>query len=311
MGTEKYRLLTRSDFDGLACAVLFREMDLIDEIKFVHPRDMQAGNIAVSSHDISANLPWVAGIHLAFDHHESEVLRGNGAGNGPSHIINPRALSAARVVYDHYGGGKRFPEHFAELVQAADKIDSADYDRQEILHPRGWTLLGFITDSRTGFGRFRTFRISNYDLMMDLIDHCRTRTIDEILVLPDVLERIELYRRHAEPSRRQIEESSRVEGNVLVTDLRGAETIYVGNRFLRYALYPQTNISVQVMWGLHRQNTVITLGKSIFNKTSGVNIGAVMLEYGGGGHENAGTCQVENEQADQVLAAVVSRIRED
>ncbi len=308
MATGKYRLLTRSDFDGLACAVLLRELDLIDEIKFVHPRDMQEGSIEVSARDMTANLPFVEGVHLAFDHHVSEVIRGGSP--KPNRIIDPKAFSAARVVFGYYGGDGRFPKHFIEIVNAADKIDSAAYDMEDVMHPRGWTLLGFITDSRTGFGRFRIFRISNYDLMMDLIDHCRTKTIDEILVLPDVLERIELYRQQADPNRRQIERSSRVEGNVLVTDLRQEETIYVGNRFLRYALYPETNISMQVMWGLNRQNTVITLGKSIFNKTSQVNIGAIMLEYGGGGHENAGTCQVANEKADEIIPAVVEKIRE-
>lgn len=309
MKTEKYRILTRSDFDGLACGVLFRELDLIDEIRFVHPRDMQAGGIAVSSRDISANLPYVQGIHLAFDHHESEVIRAKGLRE--NHIIDPRALSAARVIFDHYGGAESFPAHFGEIIDAADKIDSAAYSREDVLNPQGWTLLGFITDSRSGFGRFRHFSISNYDLMMNLIDHCRALRINEILVLPDVLERIELYHQHIEPSRRQIHEVSRVEGNVLITDLRQVETIYVGNRFLRYALYPQTNISAQVMWGLNRQNTVISLGKSIFDKSSQVNIGAIMLEYGGGGHMAAGTCQVENHRADQILEEIVTRIRED
>lgn len=303
----KYRLLTRSDFDGLVCAVLLRELDLIDDIVFVHPKDMQDGKIEISDRDMTTNLPYVEGVFLSFDHHISETLRGRPR---PNHIIDPKGLSAARVVFDHYGGQKAFPAGFADMIRAADKIDSAAYSMDDVLDPKDWVLLGFLTDSRTGLGRFREFRISNYDLMMNLIELCRTESIGKILAVPDVKERIDLYRDHLILYRRQIAECSRVDGNVLVTDLRKLDTIYVGNRFLRYALHPETNISVQVMWGLGGSNTVITLGKSIFNKTSRVNIGEIMLDYQGGGHENAGTCQVENDKAEEVLEKIVERVRD-
>jgi nanoRNase/pAp phosphatase (c-di-AMP/oligoRNAs hydrolase) len=304
--TQKYRLLTRSDFDGLVAAVLLKHLDMIDEIVFVHPKDMQDEKIPLTDRDIATNLPYVPGLVLCFDHHESEVLRGKKRDN---HIIDPHACSAARVVWDYYGGAKSFPELFLPMIEAADKIDSANLTMGEVMNPAGWVLLGFITDSRTGLGRFRNFKVSNYDLMMQLIDLCRTKELDDILELPDVIERINLYRKHDELSRRQIENCSRIEDEVLIIDLRNEETIYAGNRFTRYALYPETNLSIQIMWGRNKQNTVIAMGRSIFNKTSTVNIGELTLGFEGGGHEGAGTCQVANDKADETLAVIMDRVR--
>ena len=305
----KFRLVTRSDFDGLVCAVLLKHLDLIDEILFVHPKDMQDGKIAISSRDITTNLPYVAGAHLAFDHHLSETIRNTG--ERQNHIIDPSAPSAARVVYDYYGGGNKFPSSWNDMMLAVDKGDSAQFNREEVLNPQGWDLLNFLMDARTGLGRFRDFRISNYNLMMDLIDYCRTHTIDEIMALPDVKERKDLYFEHAEKCKEQIRRCSTVHKNLVVLDLRREETIYAGNRFVIYALYPEQNISIHVLWGLKNQNTVFATGKSILNRTSKTNIGALMLEYGGGGHENAGTCQVENDMAEEVLGALIARINKE
>ncbi|WP_342119578.1 exopolyphosphatase [Pseudoduganella sp. OTU4001] len=305
----KFRLVTRSDFDGLVCAVLLKHLDLIDEILFVHPKDMQDGKIAISSRDITTNLPYVAGAHLAFDHHLSETIRNTG--DRQNHIIDPNAPSAARVVYDYYGGGNKFPSAWNDMMLAVDKGDSAQFNRDEVLNPQGWDLLNFLMDARTGLGRFRDFRISNYNLMMDLIDYCRSHTIDEIMALPDVKERKDLYFEHAEKCKEQIKRCATVHKNLVVLDLRKEETIYAGNRFVIYALYPEQNISIHVLWGLKNQNTVFATGKSILNRTSKTNIGALMLEYGGGGHENAGTCQVENEMAEDVLGALVARINKE
>lgn len=303
---NKYRLVTRSDFDGLVCAVLLRHLDLIDDILFVHPKDMQDGKIAVGPRDITTNLPYVQGAHLVFDHHLSETIRNTG--RRENHIIHPQAPSAARVVYDHYGGARAFPALWDEMMAAVDKGDAARFSREEVLDPRGWDLLNFLMDARTGLGRFHEFRISNYQLMMDLIGHCATKGIDEVMALPDVAERTALYLRHSELCKEQIRRCARVERNLVVLDLRDEALIYAGNRFIIYALFPETNISIHVLWGLKQQNTVFATGKSILNRTSKTNIGALMLEYGGGGHENAGTCQVDNEMAADVLGALVHRI---
>jgi nanoRNase/pAp phosphatase (c-di-AMP/oligoRNAs hydrolase) len=270
---------------------------------------MQDGKIAITSRDITTNLPYVSGAHLAFDHHLSETIRNTG--DRQNHVIDPNAPSAARVVYDYYGGGNKFPSAWNDMMLAVDKGDSAQFNRDEILNPKGWDLLNFLMDARTGLGRFRDFRISNYNLMMDLIDYCRAHTISEIMALPDVKERSDLYFDHAEKCKEQIRRCSTVHKNLVVLDLRKEETIYAGNRFVIYALYPDQNISIHVLWGLKNQNTVFATGKSILNRTSKTNIGALMLEYGGGGHENAGTCQVENDMAEEVLGALIARINKE
>jgi nanoRNase/pAp phosphatase (c-di-AMP/oligoRNAs hydrolase) len=309
MSVQKYRLVTRSDFDGLVCAVLLNELDLIDEIKFVHPKDMQDGKVEISGRDITTNLPYVPGVHLAFDHHLSETFRN--PGERPEHIIYPDAPSAARVVFEHYGGKNRFPASFAEMMAAVDKGDAAQFTREEILHPQGWVLLNYLMDARTGLGRFREFRISNYALMMDLIKYCRDHGIDEILSLPDVKERVDLYFEHADKAKAQILRCATVHHNLVVLDLRNEETIWPTNRFMIYALFPATNISIHVMWGVQKQNTVFATGKSILDRSSKTSIGELMLQYGGGGHENAGTCQVANDQAERVLQKLIARINAD
>lgn len=305
MSVQKFRLVTRSDFDGLVCAVLLKHLDLIDDIQFVHPKDMQDGKIAITHRDITTNLPYVEGVNLAFDHHLSEVMRVDIRAN---HIIDPEAPSAARVVWGHYGGSQVFPDCWDTMMDAVDKADSAQFEREEILHPEGWVLLNFLMDPRTGLGRFREFRISNYRLMMDLIDYCKDHDIDQILALPDVRERVDLYFEQEARFKEQIARCATVHGNLVILDLRHEETIWAGNRFMIYALFPECNISIHVLWGMKRQNTVLATGKSIFDRSSNVNIGGLMFDYDGGGHDAAGTCQIANEQAEQVLQELIAEI---
>jgi nanoRNase/pAp phosphatase (c-di-AMP/oligoRNAs hydrolase) len=304
----KYRLVTRSDFDGLVCAVLLRVLDMIDEITFVHPKDVQDGVVDITERDILTNLPFAPGAHMVFDHHHSETLRNKG--DRSNHVIDPDAPSAARVIYDYFGGTERFPEISDELMRAVDQADSADYALDDILDPRGWTLLNFLMDSRTGLGRFREFRISNYQLMMLLIDAClQLQTVDEILELPDVRERAELYRDCSAMFVEQLRRVSHVDGDVVVVDLREEETIHAGNRFMVYALYPQARVSIHIIWGRQKLNTVFACGKSILDRTSPVDIGEVMLRYGGGGHLAAGTCQVPHEDSARVLQEIIEALK--
>ncbi len=305
---KKFRLITRSDMDGLVCAVLLKHLDLIDDIKFVHPKDMQDGKIEVTQNDITTNLPYVDGVYLAFDHHLSETIRNKNIQK--NHIILPDAPSAAEVVYQYFGGRERFPKHFDEMIAAANKADSAQFSKDEILNPKGWVFLSFLMDSRTGLGRFRDFRISNYELMMSLIDSCKDKTVDEIMQLPDVKERVDLYHRYQKEFVEQLKRCSTIDNNVLILDLRDEEIIYPGNRFMIYALFPQINVSIHQIWGLKKQNTVFAVGKSIINKTSKANIGELMLKYEGGGHEAAGTCQVAHDIADAVLEDIVESLKE-
>jgi nanoRNase/pAp phosphatase (c-di-AMP/oligoRNAs hydrolase) len=306
MSDKTFRLVTRSDFDGLVCAVLLKEKGLIHDILFVHPKDMQDGKIDITENDITTNLPYVATAHLAFDHHLSETIRNTG--ERKNHIILADAPSAARVVYDYYGGKAAFPTISEEMMLAVDQADSAQYSLEDILHPEKWTLLNYLMDARTGLGRFREFRISNYQLMMMLIDCCRTMNIEQILELPDVKERRELYAAHRQLAENQIRKCSTVHEKTVVLDLREEETIYAANRFLIYALYPQCTLSIHRLWGLKKQNSVLAIGKSILDRSSAVNVGEMCLKYGGGGHHAAGTCQVENGWADITLDAVLAQI---
>lgn len=305
---DKKRLVTRSDFDGLVCAMILREMDLIDEIKFVHPKDVQDGKVEITDNDITTNLPFDPRVGLAFDHHESELIRVSREKYADKYIIEPHAKSAARVVYNYYGGAAALPRISEEIMEAVDKGDSADFTLDEILNPKGWVLMNFIMDARTGLGRFHDFRISNYDLMMQLIDYCVQNPVEDVLALPDVKERVDLYFEQQELFKEQIGRIAKMEDRVVVLDLRNEDTIYAGNRFMIYAMYPEAEISVHVAWGFRKQNTAVMIGKSIINRSSDVNIGELCLKYGGGGHANAGTCQLENDMVDAVLPDIVATL---
>ena len=271
---------------------------------------MQDGKIEVTPNDVLANIPYAPGCGLWFDHHSSEEER-KAYGNffGVSDVTSP---SATRVIYNHYGGARTFDcEHLQDLVGAADKADSADLTVDEILNPAGWTLLSFILDPRTGLGRYKDYRISNYQLMLDMIDYCRTMSVDEILQLPDVQERVERYFEQDKLFRDMVAENSAVRDNVIILDLRDTEEIYTGNRFMLYSLHPDQNISIQVMWGYQKQNIVMTCGHSIINRTSNTDVGSLMLKHGGGGHHRVGTCQVPTETADAVLEELIQKMNAD
>jgi nanoRNase/pAp phosphatase (c-di-AMP/oligoRNAs hydrolase) len=306
---QSHRLVTRSDMDGLVSAVLLKHLGIVDEIMFAHPKDIQDGLVELTERDILTNLPYNEGVHLVFDHHFSERLR-NPLGS-ENHIIDPKAPSVARVVYKHFGGSEAFPDEWIEMMAAVDKADAALYTMDDVLHPDGWELLSFIMDSRTGLGRFRDFRISNYQLMMELIEYCGEHTINEILELPDVRERVKLYFDHEPEFKEQLRRVSTVHRNLVVLDLRDQETIFAGNRFMVYALYPETNISMHIIWGKQKQNTVFAVGRSIFDRGSRTNVGELMLAYEGGGHVKAGTCQMPNDQAEAIRDELVEKIVAD
>ncbi len=304
----KKRLVTRSDFDGLVCAMLLKELDIIDDIRFVHPKDVQDGKIDLNENDITTNLPFDSRVGMAFDHHESELIRNDVEKNKDKYVIDGKAKSAARVVYDYYGGADKFKRVSEEIMLAVDKGDSADFTEDEILNPTGWVLMNFLMDARTGLGRFRNFRISNYELMMELIDYCTNHTINEVLELPDVRERVDMYFEQQELFKEQLSRITKIHDKVAVIDLRNEEVIYTGNRFMVYAMWPEIEISVHVAWGFKKQNTAVMIGKSIINKSSSFNIGELCLSYGGGGHANAGTCQLDNDKVDGELPTIIDKL---
>jgi hypothetical protein len=302
------RLITRSDFDGLACAVLLRTAGITDSRLFVHPKDVQDGLIEVNANDVLANIPYAEGCGLWFDHHSSEDERVKMAGKfkGDSRP----APSAARVIYDYYGGEKIFG-HLQDMMLAVDKSDSGQLTVGEIMNPKGWILLSFVMDPRTGLGRFKDYRISNYQLMDDLIELLGKKPIEEILQLPDVAERVKRYYEQNDLFKQMILKHTRTDENVIITDLRGVDVIYSGNRFLIYSLYPEQNISVWMIDGRNKQNCVYAVGHSIIKRTSKTDVGSLMLKYGGGGHKVVGTCQVPYEKADMVLKELVTTMKKD
>jgi len=300
------RLLTRSDFDGLACGALLVYLGLIDDWKFVHPKDIQDGLVEATDNDILANIPYIKGCKLWFDHHSSETER-----LGRSTYfegVSRRAPSCARVVYEYYGGDEKLGR-FSEMIRYVDKVDSGNLTADEILNPYGWVLLGFIMDPRTGLGRFRDFTISNYDLMKELARLCAEKNIDEIMSSPDIKERLDVYREQTNLFTDMVKKHAKTIGNAIYVDLRGVETIHAGNRFLIYTLFPDQNISVWVIDGRNKANAAITVGYSIINRSATVDVGSLMLFYGGGGHFQVGTCQVAYDEADKIIEQILDKVK--
>ena len=300
------RLVTRSDFDGLACAVLLKAANLIDEYKFAHPKDLQDGLVQVTQNDILANVPYVEGCGMWFDHHSSENER---IGNVEYRGLSKLSPSCARVIWEYFGGHAKFSPALDTMLEAVDKVDSGRLSLEDIKNPTGWVLLGFVMDPRTGLGRYRDYRISNYQLMLDMIEYCGTKTAEQVLAEPDVVERTERYFTQQKNFEDMIRRCAKIEGKVIVLDLRNEPEIFAGNRFTMYAMYPDCNVSIQVIWGLKQQNVVFTVGHSILNRTCTVDVGSLMLAYGGGGHLRVGTCQVPTEKADEALPLIIEALK--
>ena len=300
------RLVTRSDFDGLACGALLLEAGVIDTWTFAHPKDLQDGLVPVDENDCLANVPYVEGCGLWFDHHSSEHERQQLAGKykGESRITP----SCARIIYEYYGGRERFGPYYDDIMEAVDKVDSANLTIEEVQHPTGWILIGFLMDPRTGLGRWRNFTIPNYKLMEVLMHACRNMSTEEILALPDVKERIDVYFEQTEKFKEMVTAHTRVEKDVIITDLRGVDPIYTGNRFMIYSMYPEQNISAWIVTGKGGHGCSAAVGYSILNRTSKVNVGSLMLKYGGGGHQAVGTCQFSDENMDTELPKMLDEL---
>ena len=299
------RLVTRSDFDGLVCGALLKEAGIIDTWQFAHPKDLQDGLVEITENDCLANVPFVEGCGLWFDHHSSEFERNQleGKYKGESRLTP----SCARIIYEYYGGGDKFPQ-FGEMMEAVDKVDSGRLTADEILNPTGWILIGFLMDPRTGLGRWRNFTISNYQLMEKLMDACRTMDTEEILNLSDVKERIEVYFEQTEKFKEMVKAHTRVEKDVIISDLRGVDPIYTGNRFMIYSMYPEQNISAWIVNGKGGKGCSVAVGYSVLNRTSNVDVGSLMLKYGGGGHKAVGTCPFSDEEMDQKVPQLLEEL---
>jgi len=308
MSDQKYRLVTRADFDGVVSGTLLLELDMVDDIVFAEPKEIQDGDFQVGENDILTNLPYVEKAYLCLDHHASEVER---VGQRDNLVIDDKAPSAARVVYNHFGGKKAFPMISEEMLAAVDQADSAQYSEEDILAPEPWVLLNFVLDPRTGLDRFGTFAISHEQFMKDMMVYCRHHPVDEILKIPDVEERLHLYSLHEEFFETQLRRSTTVYDNLVVFDLRKETEMFAGNRFMIYAIFPQCNISIQVIPEIEPGKCLLATGKSLLDRSSKTDVGHLMLKYGGGGHRQVGTCRIENDRVDEVLKELITKITAD
>ena len=305
------RLLTRSDFDGFVCAAMLEELGVVDEVIYVHPKDLQDGKIEATDNDVIANLPFVAGCGMWFDHHSSEHerLQLKGKFTGASELVS----SAAQVIYNYYSKNEANAEKvkkFEDLVKIAGTADAAEFTQEDIINPRGWTMLAFIADPRTGLGYKRNFRISNFELMKSIPNLLRTKSVGEILAIPDFQERIRAYHEENERYKMLLKEIAQIKGDAILIDMRRQKEIPVGNRFMEYILFPEQNISIRIADGRNKEFAMISVGHSIFNKTSDIDVGALTLNFGGGGHKKAGTCQVKYEDVDTIVHEMLYRIND-
>lgn len=299
------RLVTRDDFDGICCAALLRELGVVDEIHYATPNDIQAGKVPITQNDVLANVPFIEGCGLWFDHHMSEAERLKIEGNYKG--LSTKSPSAARVIYDFYEGPQRL-NRFNEMMKYVDIVDSASFGEDDVLNPQGWILLGFLCDPRSGLDRVSGFSISNEQFVQDIVEHIRNHNIHEILNLPDIMERTEMYFQMHSFCKDFLMTYSRVDGPVVITDTRGFEEIPPGNRFLIYSLFPKASISIAIIEE-DDGSVTFSVGHSVMNRTSKVNVGSMLLRHGGGGHARVGSCQVPGNKANEVLKLLIAEIK--
>jgi hypothetical protein len=285
--------------DGLVSAVLLTTMENVDSLELIHPQDITDDKFEVKEGDILANLPYHPNCAMWFDHHEitdsnrkpPEVYKGK-------HAI---LQSVARVVYEYYRSEKL--DRFEPLIAETDRFDSAQLTIEDISDPRGAILLGFTIDPRTGFGIDRHFFIT-------LVELLKTFDIDRVLQTAEVARRVKTYRENDFRFLQVLNDHTRIDHNVIITDFRNILTIPVGNRFLIYTLYPECNVSVRVQWGPRKEFVAATIGHSILNRTCKTDIGRLCSDFGGGGHKGAGACTLDPASADGKLKKIMHRLKE-
>jgi hypothetical protein len=282
--------------------VLLTCVEDIGEIQLAHPQDITDKRLHVDEGDILANLPYHPACGMWFDHHLlTESNEKPPAGFAGRHELAP---SAARVIYDHYIADHPELERFQRLLDETDRLDSAQLSADDVLSPKGYVLLGFTLDPRSGLGSWESYFHS-------LVDLLKTRPIEEVLARPEVADRVERMRAQDEAFRRVTREHSRLEGNVVVTDFRSLEQPPVGNRFLVYTLYPEANISLRVHRAPGPAHIAVAVGHSIFNRTSNTNVGELMARHNGGGHKGAGTCLLPADDADRLVDELIQIMQRD
>jgi oligoribonuclease NrnB/cAMP/cGMP phosphodiesterase (DHH superfamily) len=293
------RLVTRGDLDGLTCAVIITTNEKIDDILLIHPQDITDKKVEIRQGDILANVPYHPACTRWFDHH----LQTENNPKAPARFDGAYALapSAAGLAYEYYGGAEKMPQ-FEELVRQTDRLDSAQLTRDDIENPRGYILLGFTVDGRTGMGDVNEY----FRLLVDLL---KRKPIEKVLKHPEVKKRCDWLRRENEVFRQALRAHSRMDGNVVVTDFRGLDKVPVGNRFLVYALFPEATVSVRLHWGPNRKTVIAAVAHSILNRTSATNVGQLLSRYGGGGHRGAGTVPLPPARAEDAVAEIIRTLK--
>ena len=293
------RVITRGDMDGMTSTVLLSLVENVTEVAFSHPKDMQDGKMAVNENDIIVNLPYAKGCGMWFDHHSSEETKMPEFGAFKGRFA--KAPSAAHVINDYYKNPAF--EQFKDLLQATDRLDSANLTPEDVTSPSGWILLGLTLDPRSGLAmEFRTY-------FRWLVGYVKEMPLEKVLQHQEVLKRCQRVLQEQDEFKKLLKEYSHQEANVIITDLRGVRQMPAGNRFLVYTMYPKANVEVRIFPGM-LDNTVVAVGHSIFNRTCKVNLGKLMAEYGGGGLPGAATCQLHDEEADAKIAEIVGRLKE-
>jgi hypothetical protein len=295
------RLVTRGNLDGLTCAVLIDHAERIGKIELIHPQDITDDKFQVEPTDILANLPYHRNCAKWFDHHSHTRTYER----PPSKFEGRYGLapSTARLVYDYYLWDNPGFNAYEDLVRETDRYDGAGLTMADVLDPKDYILLGFTLDPRTGLGPFQ-------DYFMNLLDVLRDGTIEEVLELPEVQERKRRMEEGREPYLAATRKYSRMVNRVLVTDLRAAEPMPAGNRFLVYTHYPEANVWLRIAWGPKKEFVVATVGHNIFNRTCPVHVGGLLAKYGGGGHRGAGATPIGIENADQIIEELIQKLNE-
>lgn len=293
------RLITRGDLDGLTSSVIITSNEKIDSVKLVHPQDITDQRIDVTKNDILANLPYDSRCGKWFDHH---ILTDNNP-KPPEKFDGAYGLapSAARLVYEYYGGERKMPQ-FKQLVAETDRLDSAQLTPKDVTDPKDYILLGYTIDNRTGLGAFEDYFL----LLQDLL---KSEPIEKIIQHPLVAQRWQKILADQVAFREATLKASKAEGNLVITDFREAASIPTGNRFLIYTLFPDVNVSLRIHWGPQRRFVVAAIGHSIFNRTCRTNVGELMGRYGGGGHRGAGTAPLPAEKADAQLKEIIAELK--
>lgn len=289
------RIVTRSDFDSVVCAVLLYDaLDIHTPVKWAEPDEIQKGLVDIQEGDIVANLPYAPGCSLWFDHHFSNQCKESFTG---AFRIAP---SAAGIIFDYYRG--TFHRDYTELVQAADKIDSADLTQEEVLYPEHdpYILLSMTISSQNK---------ADEPYWNHLVALIKDLPIDEVMKDETVKIRCQEVIRDNSAYRSHLTNHTQCHGHVAVTDFRPVMPPPAGNRFLVYSLFPECSVQVKIRLDTHRPDMVmISIGHSIFNRTCRVNVGQLLSRFEGGGHRAAGACRFHADKADLYIPQILDTL---